>query len=168
MADINKALAKVFGIEGGYVFDKDDPGGETKYGICKRSYPHINIKLLTLEKAAAIYLKDFWSPLGLDRIENQTIAEEVFDTAVNCGRSAAAKMLQEAINLTAYPEKEIVVDGQIGPITIGKVNGHNSPISLYKALNGLQVEHYMKIVRNRPIMKRFFRGWLKRVFEAQI
>ena len=26
--------------ERGYVFDKNDPGGETKFGISKKSYPH--------------------------------------------------------------------------------------------------------------------------------
>ena len=31
-----KAFGYVIANEGGYVFDKNDPGGETKYGISKR------------------------------------------------------------------------------------------------------------------------------------
>lgn len=46
--------------EGVYVNDPYDPGGETKYGICKRSYPNLNIKELTLEEAKKIYHRDFW------------------------------------------------------------------------------------------------------------
>jgi len=34
-----KAVEMVLAHEGGYVNDPNDPGGETKYGISKRSYP---------------------------------------------------------------------------------------------------------------------------------
>ena len=33
--------------EGGYVNDPDDPGGETNFGIAKRSHPDVDIKNLT-------------------------------------------------------------------------------------------------------------------------
>lgn len=168
MAEISKALVKLFGIEGGYVNDPGDPGGETKYGICKRSYPHVNIAALTIEQASEIYRKDFWGILRLDRIQNQTIAEEIFDTAVNCGPGLAARITQRAINLTNYPESDIYLDGQIGPKTIAAINNHRSPAALYKALNGLQFVHYMKIVEGNPKQEKFFRGWLKRVFEATV
>jgi hypothetical protein len=45
------AFRELIGEEGGYVFNPADPGGETKYGITKRSYPSLNIKDLTLEMA---------------------------------------------------------------------------------------------------------------------
>ena len=32
--------------EGGYVHDPKDLGGETKYGIAKRFYPDVDIKIL--------------------------------------------------------------------------------------------------------------------------
>lgn len=168
MADINKALVKVFGVEGGYIHDADDPGGETKFGICKRSYPNVNIKALTIEQASEIYRKDYWNPLKLDQVKNQTIAEELFDTAVNCGVGTAARIAQVAINLTNYPEPDIEVDGKIGPVTMANINNHKAPTAFYKALNGLQFVHYMKIVERNPKQEKYFRGWLKRVFESAV
>jgi len=40
--------------EGGYVNDHYDPGGETKYGISKRAFPHLDIKNLTKKKALRV------------------------------------------------------------------------------------------------------------------
>lgn len=168
MADISKALVKLFGIEGGYVNDPGDPGGETKYGICKRSYPHVNIAALTIEQASEIYRKDFWGILRLDRIQNQTIAEELLDTAVNCGVGTSARIAQEAVNLTNYPDPDIPVDGKIGSATLAAINGHRSLPAYYKALNGLQFVRYMEIVKRNPKQEKYFRGWLKRVFEDRV
>jgi lysozyme family protein len=168
MAEIKQALTKLFGVEGGYVNDPDDAGGETKFGICKRSYPHVDIKNLTLSEAADIYQKDFWGFLRLSEIRNQTIAEEIFDTAVNCGAVTAAKIAQEAVNLTNYPEPDIAVDGKIGSASVTAINFHKSLPAYYKALNGLQFVRYMGIVKNNPKQEKYFRGWLKRVFESTV
>lgn len=168
MADIKKALTKLFGVEGGYVNDPDDSGGETKYGICKRSYPHVDIKSLTLIGAAEIYKKDFWGKLRLDQIINQTIAEELFDTAVNCGPGTAARIAQQSVNLTNYPDPDITLDAKIGPATVAAINGHKDIRAYYKALNGLQFVHYMGIVERNQKQEKFFRGWLKRVFESTV
>ena len=49
-------IPEVLKREGGYVNDPDDMGGETRFGISKRSYPDINIKELTIEKATCCEL----------------------------------------------------------------------------------------------------------------
>src|SRR5574337_2199655 len=54
---------RIVGHEGSYVLDSRDPGGETKFGISKRSYPTLNIKELTLSQAKAIWFHDFWMPV---------------------------------------------------------------------------------------------------------
>ena len=41
-----------------------DPGGETKFGVTKRTYPLENIKAMTLERAKVLYLRDCWGPPG--------------------------------------------------------------------------------------------------------
>ena len=84
MSNFDRAFAIVVGIEGGYVNDPKDPGGETKYGISKRQYPNIDIKNLSLQQARDIYQRDYWNTHGLDSLEYGK-ALLVFDTAVNGG-----------------------------------------------------------------------------------
>ncbi len=42
-------FAIVVGEEGGYVNNPKDPGGETKYGISKKSYPNVGIDTTNTE-----------------------------------------------------------------------------------------------------------------------
>lgn len=49
------AVSFVLAHEGGYSDDPDDDGGETKFGISKRSYPHVDVDALTIEQAKVIY-----------------------------------------------------------------------------------------------------------------
>ena len=44
MEAFNNAFEYLLKNEGVYSFSKNDPGGETKFGISKRSYPHIDMK----------------------------------------------------------------------------------------------------------------------------
>lgn len=77
-------------LDDGYVFDKNDPGGETKYGISKRAYPNVDIKNLTLDNALAIYYRDYWPCAStLDFPLNVC----VFDCAVNQGTKKAMRFL---------------------------------------------------------------------------
>jgi lysozyme family protein len=84
MSSFDDAFDAVIGVEGGYVNDPADPGGETKYGITKRSYPNLDIANLTLDEAKAIYQRDYWNPLSLDT-EPYSVALLLFDAAVNQG-----------------------------------------------------------------------------------
>jgi lysozyme family protein len=70
--------------EGGYSFDPDDLGGETNFGISKKSYPDLDIKALTREQAEKIYLYDYWLAVGCDGLTTP-VAVAMFDTAVNIG-----------------------------------------------------------------------------------
>lgn len=44
--------------EGGYVVDTT--GGETNFGISKRSHPNVDIKNLTIDLAKEIYYEEYW------------------------------------------------------------------------------------------------------------
>ena len=96
MSDFDKAFEHVLGIEGGYVNDPKDPGGETKYGLCKRSYPTVDIKALTIEQAKAIYKRDYWDKVKGDDLPFP-LNLFMFDAAVNQGVDPAIKMLQAAL-----------------------------------------------------------------------
>jgi lysozyme family protein len=65
-----------------YTNDPDDPGGETKYGICKKYHPTVDIKNLTLSQAKQIYLEKYWIPAGCD---NAPFPMDIalFDSQVN-------------------------------------------------------------------------------------
>ena len=125
------ALEKVLAHEGGYVNDPDDPGGETKFGISKRSHPNLNIRDLTREQAAAIYHRDYWVRPKIDRIADERLAAKVFDLGVNVGTGRAIKLLQRAANSLGC---ELAVDGILGPATLGAVNGYRHPKALLCAL----------------------------------
>ena len=167
MADFYKAFHHTFEMEGGYVNDPSDPGGETKFGISKRSYPDVDIAALTPRLAGEIYKRDFWDRLKLDDIDSQVLSTEIFDTAVNCGVGTAARFVQEALNLLGgVNHVDLVVDGVVGSKTIATVNGYRYPQSLLKTLNGLQFDRYYNIVKANPSQKKWFRGWLRRVWEV--
>lgn len=94
MSAFDDAFDAVIGVEGGYVNNPADPGGETKYGITKRSYPNLDIANLTLDDAKAIYLRDYWSPLNLDSAP-YSVALLLFDAAVNQGLTYAHSLPQD-------------------------------------------------------------------------
>lgn len=94
--NFDTAFDRLMGHEGGYSNDPRDPGGETNWGISKRSYPSVDIKALTRDGAKAIYLRDFWQPLG---DAPGAIKFQVFDFAVNSGIQTAIRKLQAAIGV---------------------------------------------------------------------
>src|SRR5690349_449891 len=106
--NFDQAFEALLGHEGGYVNNPADPGGETKFGISKRAYPGEDIRNLTLDRAKAIYLRDYWGPAGCDAAPD-AIRFDLFDMAVNSGIKAAMKCLQKAAGCGE--------DGILGPQT---------------------------------------------------
>lgn len=143
------AFQMVIGHEGGYVNHPKDPGGETKYGISKRAYPAENIAGLTLERARAIYLKDYWGPAGCDAVPDG-IKADLFDTAVNSGVRQAVKLVQRAVG-----EAE---DGILGPRTLQSINSLAAP-RLVARFNGARLA-FLASLSTWPT---FGRGWTLRV-----
>jgi lysozyme family protein len=88
-----KIINFVLQEEGGYVNHPSDPGGETNYGISKRSHPEVDIKNLTKVGAIDIYRKEYWNPaweeLGFP------LAACMMDTAVNMGPGRAKQFLDK-------------------------------------------------------------------------
>jgi lysozyme family protein len=147
--NFDQAFERLIGHEGGYTKGVGDPGGETKYGISKRSYPAEDIPSMTLERAKAIYLKDFWGPAGCDAVPD-SIRFDLFDMAVNAGVMRAAKTLQAAVGETQ--------DGIIGPRTLQAIQSMPAP-RLIARFNGHRLEH-MATLTNWPLHGR---GWARRI-----
>jgi hypothetical protein len=85
------AVIFTLGFEGRYSCDKNDPGGETNYGISKRSYPGEDILNMTARRAKEIYKRDFWDKLN---IEDDKLHMAAFDTAVNIGLARTTAFLE--------------------------------------------------------------------------
>lgn len=89
-----------------YENDSDDPGGETKFGVDKRSHPKENIRNLTENRAKAIYWEEYWEKYGCEKYPFP-LGECVFNCAVNAGYSRAQKIFASgATNAAAF------LDGQ--------------------------------------------------------
>lgn len=101
-SDFERAVFFVLQQEGGYVNDPNDPGGETNYGISKRSYPKLNIAKLTREKAKRIYQIDYWEKSGASQL-SWPLSLTHFDFAVNAGVGQALQTLSKSGNdFSAY------------------------------------------------------------------
>jgi lysozyme family protein len=142
------AFDRLMGNEGGYVNNPADPGGETQWGICKRSYPDINIKSLTRDEAKAIYLRDFWQRGQMDQYD-PAISFQVFDIAVNSGIETAVRILQRAAG--------VADDGHIGPVTVAAVKSVRTPAILM-----LIIAERLDFWRKLTTWQTFGKGWAGR------
>ncbi len=154
----DKLIGAVLEHEGGYVNDPDDPGGETKHGISKRSYPGLDIVNLTESQARDIYYRDWWLRLRCNEIQDDRIAQKYLDTSVNVGKTAGIKIMQRALREAG---QSVAVDGKIGSQTIGAANKAN-PDALLAAMRRLQAAHYESLIRRNPKLAKFRRGWIAR------
>jgi len=157
-----KAFAYVIQNEGGYVFDKNDPGGETKFGITKRSYPSLNIRDLTFEDAKKIYYRDFWQEGKFEEIYDEKVATQVFDLSVNLGIRAAVIILQRALRSVG---KTVQEDGLIGSETLSAVSNSDTRC-LLAALKSEAAGYYRQIAAKNPSQQKFLKGWLNRAYRV--
>jgi lysozyme family protein len=149
---------KILDIEGGYCNDEHDAGGETNFGISKRSYPHIDIKALTPDQAMEIYRRDFWDKNQLSEIDNQALANVIFYMIVNMGSKPAVKLVQDAINLYGF---KIEVDGFIGDATLSALHKIDR-IAIQDSIRVKACKFYLGLCDHKPEQVKFFRGWIRR------
>lgn len=145
----DQCFEKLIGNEGGYTPGKGDPGGETKFGVSKRSYPALEISSLTLDDAKAIYMRDFWTPAGCDSVPT-SIAFDLFDMAVNSGVSRAVKTLQRVAGTAE--------DGKLGPVTLAAV-AQLDPVRAVAWFNGVRLSFMVSL----DVWPTFSRGWALRI-----
>lgn len=147
--NFDKSFERLIGHEGGYVNNPLDKGGETNWGISKRSYPTLNIASLTQYDSKAIYLRDFWKPAGCDQVP-ESVAFALFDMAVNSGVSRAVKTLQACVGTTQ--------DGVLGPVTLAALAALD-PVRVVAKFNGAR----LAFMADLPTWPAFGRGWARRV-----
>lgn len=172
MANFKLALLKTLAYEGAYSNDTSDLGGETYKGISRNAHPNwqgwtqidmykhkchfplnLNENEVLQTEIEIFYHTIFWKVLKADQIQNQSIAESIFDFAVNAGIKTSVRAAQKIIGTKT--------DGVIGPQTLEKLNTINS--DYFNALFTInKINHYISIVQKRPANKTYLYGWLLR------
>ena len=164
MTKYNKTFLEAFDIlmkhEGQYTWDEHDKGGETKYGISQRTYPHLDIKNLTLQDATDIYYKDYWENTRLDEIQSDVIAIKLFDLGVNMGIKKATLLCQRALRSA---QRQVIEDGIMGPQTLKSIN-NSYPQLLLAALKSEAAGYYRLIAQSDYTQNKFLAGWLNRAY----
>ncbi len=174
MADFITAYTKyIKPIEGGYVNLSTDKGKETYAGITRKNYPNwvgwptIDSKK-TLYKNGIIprytifselnssvqqFYNDLWNKNRFGEIQNQDIANLLFDFFVNSGYDGI-KEIQKLVNVT--------VDGGLGTQTLAAINKSNAS-QLYLALKQARVDFYNQIIKREPDEIANYNGWIARL-----
>ena len=145
--------------EGGYVNDPKDPGGETNFGIAKRSHPDVDIANLTKDGAKEIYKEHYWVKNKVESLSEE-LRHIYFDMCVNQGRGTAVKILQRAINAKGGNLK---VDGGFGSGTKAALDKYTPELERCRMY---RVKHYMDIVARKPEQERFLYGWFRRALSV--
>lgn len=172
-------LGAVFYMEGGYVNNPRDPGGETNHGITHavaKTHKEVlateygwdgSMKGLSKEMAAEIYIDDYVLKPNFVAFADisPAVTHKLVDAGVNTGVTCPAKWLQLSLNEMSRNGKDypkIQVDGKVGTSTVnaykalqkkrGKVEACKVMIKL---LDAKQLNHYTSL--NMPD---FTYGWV--------
>ena len=147
------AFDRLIGHEGGYVNHPNDPGGETKFGITRRTaraYGYMgSMHELTREEARTIYRQGYWNRAQADKYD-PAIAFQLFDAAVNHGIGQAIRFLQRAVG--------VADDGIVGPVTLAAVRS----MSVSNVLAHFNAERLV-FYTNLSTWSSFGKGWTRRI-----
>jgi hypothetical protein len=180
-AESQKALASIFGHEGGYQCLHNDSGNwtggkvgkgvlkGTKFGIAAASYPKVDIKNLTLATASLYYERDFWNPLVLTGLKSQGLATTILDTAVNCGMGTAAILVEKTCNILNGNGADYPLNARIDRNMVNWINAYTKPreqrVLFYLVFEALRSERYVAIARADKRKRAYLDNWLIRTWE---
>jgi lysozyme family protein len=181
MAAFEQAFKITMKNEGGYSNNPLDDGGETWRGVARHFWPEwqgwkivdeikngnpasLDAALAadtTLEAhVLAFYRANFWQTGSLDLIDDQAVANQLFDAAVNMGAGAGAKFLQAGVNLLS--PGTLVVDGKIGKLSIASANARNGE-ELYNAICTIRKQRYEHLIAANQVQAVFRKSWFGRM-----
>lgn len=168
-----EVINDILRVEGGYVNDPADSGGETNFGITEevaRAFGYTgDMRDMPRATAFDIYAARYWDAVRGDELAalSEPVAFEVVDTGVNMGQGRAVTFLQRSLNVLnvggkLYPD--LTVDGLAGPMTTNALRQYlavRDEGALLKALNCLQGAAYIELAERREKDERFVYGWLR-------
>ena len=142
-------INRILSHEGGYVNDPRDPGGETQWGISKRTYPTVNIKTLTRDQAISLYKRDFWDASKAASLP-PSVGFQLLDAAVNSGIGQATRWLQRAAR--------VADDGRIGPATLAAIKAADPNDLVLRFL-----AERLEFMTGLKTWATFGKGWARRI-----
>lgn len=144
------AVNRTIGFEAGYVNDPQDPGGETKWGICKRDHPDLDIKNLARDAAVRLYQVEKWEPMPAAIRAVPALAVEAFDSSVHHGLGNTVRFVQTALG--------VAPDGNFGPLSAAALAAQPAVAVVLRFL--AQRLRFMTLLSK---FDTYGRGWSRRV-----
>lgn len=158
-------------LEGGYVNDPRDSGGETNYGVTKKVAVANGytgpMRAMPKEVAQSIYYDKYFLAPHFDKIYvlDQVVPKELFDTAVNMGPTIPVRFMQTVLNKQV--DNTLKVDGVIKDADVKAYMEFQTRFGLVQScklmlgsLDKMQLDRYKAIVARNPKNKVFYRGWV--------
>lgn len=141
-----------------------DPGGFAISGINSAAFPDEFARIQAIpqsERGPSVeefYQSKFWTPMKIGGINDQDLANRVFDMGVNGGSVEAVQLLQQAVGALRHP---VTVDGHIGPETLQAVDEceHDAILAAYRQQ---RQDYYKAVVVKNPDKAKYLKGWLRR------
>lgn len=135
-----------------------DSGGATMDGISDAAdgkvdglanYPRVGIvnvpiAQLTIDDVRKIYFAYWWTNNRCEQIDDTRLAALWFDCSVNLGADGGGVLVQEGVNSFLPDALKVAVDGNVGPVTIEKVN-ELPAVPLNNKICDLRTAHYEKV-----------------------
>jgi len=192
MADFDKAFETSLLAGSGFIGDPDNDEEEVYRGISRRFHPSWGgwqiIDALRLsasnhnefyktlkqnqklkERVRVFFKQMYWDRFWGDRVPDQRIAEELFETSTEMGVHRAVGCLQEGLNILCAGQenyRHIIEDGLFGPKTRNALEAYlkiKDVPYLLKVMNIIQGMEYIEEIRRNPNQEKYARDWFKRI-----
>ena len=182
MQTVRQIAAAIVAREGGFVNDRDDPGGATNHGVTLGTLQRLgldftrdgrvdqaDVRALTAAKAIDIFVEHYFRGLRIAELP-LVLQAAVFDMYVNAGANAV-RILQRLIRDMRI---DVGVDGVIGPKTIAAAHAAAAaaPDHVADAYGIARRNYYYALADARATSRKFARrqdggkgGWIARAEE---
>ncbi len=182
MQTVRQIAAAIVAREGGFVNDRDDPGGATNHGVTLGTLQRLgldftrdgrvdqaDVRALTAAKAIDIFVEHYFRGPRIAELP-LVLQAAVFDMYVNAGANAV-RILQRLIRDMRI---DVGVDGVIGPKTIAAAHAAAAaaPDHVADAYGIARRNYYYALADARATSRKFARrqdggkgGWIARAEE---
>lgn len=120
-----------------------------------------DMRNLTKEQAYQIFKKNYWNKINGDKINNQSVAELMFQFIIGSGASQLSD-LKDIANAVAGKKLIASIDRTFTDAEIDIIN--KLPTKIYwEALKSWRHAYFLRLVKVKPKLKQFLNGWQTRL-----